>query len=139
MSAPEATGQPPAIDQLPRLLRQISLAQAAQLAREGEHASAEEILSDLIVADPSDVAALDLFARIRAQQGAVGDAEAHWRKVAQLDPQHIGARTGLERLRKMRRAPIWMRPVLAALVVMAVVSCGALVLSWQTGRQLKAN
>ncbi|MDH7502143.1 MAG: hypothetical protein QHJ82_05425 [Verrucomicrobiota bacterium] len=139
MSAPEATGQPPAIDQLPRLLRQISLAQAAQLAREGEHASAEEILSDLIAADPSDVAALDLFARIRAQQGAVGDAEAHWRKVAQLDPQHIGARTGLERLRKMRRAPIWMRPTLAALVVMAVVSCGALVLSWQTGRQLKAN
>lgn len=139
MIAPEVTGQAPATDQLPGLLRQISLAQAAQLAREGEHASAEELLSDLLAADPSDVAALDLFARIRAQQGAVGDAEAHWRRVAQLDPQHIGARTGLERLRKMRRTPVWMQPVLTALVAMAVVSCGVLVVSWQKGRRLKAN
>jgi len=139
MSAPEVTTHAPATDRLPGLIRQISLAQAAQLAREGKHASAEEILSDLIATDQSDVAALDLFARIRVQQGAVGDAEAHWRKVAQLDPQHVGARTGLERLRKMRRAPVWMQPLLTALVAMAVVSFGALVLSRQTGRQLKAN
>lgn len=139
MSAPQVHAEPPADASSAVLLRQVALSQATRLAREGSYAAAEELLSGLLATERPDVSVLDLLARIRVQQGALLDAESLWRKVLQLDPNHLGARAGLERLRGVQRKPVWFQPVLAVLIGLGVIFCGVFVLAWQTRRQAAAN
>lgn len=139
MSAAQFNAEPLPTNQAAALLRQVTLSQAAHLAREGSYSAAEELLSGLLSADAPDAATLDLLARVRAQQGALLDAASLWRKVQQLDPHHLGAATGLERLRAAHRKPLWLQPLWALVVGLAVIFCGALVFNWQTRRQAAAN
>lgn len=131
MSAAPAHAEPLADAQAARLLKQVALSQAAHLAREGNYAAAEELLSGIASTECPDASILDLLARIRAQQGAFFDAEAHWRKVLQIDPAHLGARAGLERLRQWQRAPIRLWPILATTTGLGIVLAGGIFLSWQ--------
>ncbi len=54
----------------------------------------------------STVEALDLQARIFAQQGRYLDSEAAWTRILKLDPGNVAAQQGLHRLRR-ERAPLW--------------------------------
>lgn len=139
MSAVQLNAEPLAANQAAALLRQVTLSQAACLAREGSYAAAEELLSGLLAAEAPDVATLDLFARVRAQQGALLDAASLWRKAQQLDPHHPGATAGLERLRAMHRQPLWFQPLLVLVFGLAVIFSCVLVFNGQTRRQTAAN
>lgn len=82
------------------LLVQLILAQATTLARSGRYADAEQLLTQLL--DEREVpAALDLRARIYAQQGQWHEARECWQKALQLDCTNEAYIAALERLRKM--------------------------------------
>jgi flagellar motor protein MotB len=109
-------------EQAAMLLQQLVLSQASRLARAGNFTSAEQLLQELIGAGSGGVAALDLLARIRAQQGALFDAEAFWREVLQRDANHLGARAGLERIRAMHRGTLRLAPFAVSIVALAALA-----------------
>lgn len=139
MSAAQLNAESLAANQAAALLRQVTLSQAARFAREGSYSAAEELLSGLLAADAPDLASLDLLARVRAQQGAFWDAASLWRKVQQLDPHHLGAVAGLERLRTVHQQPLWYQPLIVPVVGLAVAFSCVLVFNRQTRRQTTAN
>lgn len=139
MNASQIHAEPLADTQAAVLLRQVALSQATRLARDGSYAAAEELLSGVLATERPDASVLDLLARIRVQQGALLDAESLWRKALQLDPNHLGASAGLERLRGEQRTPVWLQPVLVALIGFGAILCGVLALAWQTRHTAAAN
>lgn len=80
------------------LLLQLELAQATELARAGRYAEAETVLTDLLNARELP-AALDLQARIHAQQGRLSKARECWKRALQLDPGNDAYAAGLLRLK----------------------------------------
>lgn len=139
MSAAQLNAEPLAPSQAAALLRQVTLSQAIRLAREGNYSAAEEILSALLGTGEPEAVTLDLLARIRAQQGAHLDAASLWRKVQQLDPRHLGAAAGLERLRAAQRRPVWLQPLSVLGAGLAAIVCIGFVLMWQARRQNASN
>jgi flagellar motor protein MotB len=81
-----------------------ALWRATDLARAGRYGDAERELAAHATGSHR-VAALDLLARIRAQQDRLGDAESLWREAAQIDPQDRRVQKALERVVKARRLP----------------------------------
>ncbi len=86
----------------PALLEQTMLSRATHLARCGHYDSALELITAHLHAFPQSLGALDLRARIFAQTGDWGGAETAWGKILEHQPEHTGARAGLERLRALR-------------------------------------
>src|SRR5437667_4862051 len=80
---------------------ELVLASAAELARQNRHADAERLLVSL-PADAITAPALDLLARIYAQQGRYGDAEAKWMSAIQLDPSNQDYLTSLKAAERFR-------------------------------------
>lgn len=74
-----------------------ALAEATGLARAGRYDDARRALAGL----GEDVAALDLLARIHAQQGDLAAADACWARVQALDGDHAGAREGRRRIHRI--------------------------------------
>jgi type VI secretion system protein ImpK len=106
------------------LLHQVTLARAADLARAGHYSEAEPLLSEAVGEDQAMPAALDLLARIRAQQGRLLEAEALWTRACQLDPTNEAYRAGLHRIANMQRRPVWLAflsPWLVGLVVVGII------------------
>ncbi len=89
------TGSPVA-----NLVGHIVMSRATELARAGRYEDAEVILEAMLPAG-MPVAALDLLARIRAQQGRLAEAKALWLQVSQLNPQDAAARAALARIDKI--------------------------------------
>ena len=90
---------------------QLLLARAAALARGGDFASAEALLCPGGVY-PADPAALDMLARIRAQQADYCRAEQLWRGILKADATNPDAHAGLARiaqLRKQQIVPAWQK------------------------------
>jgi flagellar motor protein MotB len=77
---------------------QTILAEATGLARVGRYDDARRALADL---GEEDVAALDLLARMHAQQGDLAAADDCWARVQALDADHAGAREGRDRIRRI--------------------------------------
>ncbi|GAB2488080.1 hypothetical protein GCM10027063_32000 [Promicromonospora xylanilytica] len=77
-----------------------AVAEAALHARAGRYDAARRVLDDATGPDSDDVEALDLLARVHAQRGDLGQADACWARVEQLDPEHAGAREGRRRIRE---------------------------------------
>lgn len=77
-----------------------TLAQASEHARAGRYDLARTLLEPLTEPASTDVAALDLLARVRAQQGDLVGADATWQRVLDVDPEHQGARVGQGRIRR---------------------------------------
>ncbi|MFC5750689.1 hypothetical protein [Actinomadura rugatobispora] len=93
----------PAPEPEPELaVREVVLAQARELARAGRYAEAEELLDGPWNEGGRDVAALDLKARIHAQQGHLDEADRCWAEVAELAPGHRGAAEGRRRIAAVR-------------------------------------
>jgi type VI secretion system protein ImpK len=117
---------PPLADPMIELfVTQALLARAAELARRGRYAEAEQILRPLAGAERPPAAALDLLARIHAQQGRLAEAEAAWKLVLGADPGNAAARAGLARIERMHQTP-WARVLplralgVAALLLLAI-------------------
>src|SRR5688572_6058823 len=82
-------------------LGQLLQARAVELARAGHYASAEALLADMPDRDAS-ASAVDLLARIRAQQGRLSEADSLWRQALRLDPGNDTFRAGLERVHALQ-------------------------------------
>lgn len=100
--------------------RDFDRAQAADLARAGDHEAARLILEDL-GRDPST---LDLLARVHAQRGDLAAASAAWDEVLAVDPAHASALAGTRLIAaitegKRRARPV---PLAAAGGALAVVT-----------------
>ncbi len=123
-------------EQARTLLDKIRLSEAVELARTGSYSAAERLIADLQVAPDAAVAtqALDLQARICAQQGRAGEAADCWRKALQKEPANLAYQAALARLSKLQRRPLWLGPVSIALVGAGVVAAGTMALSWQAHR-----
>jgi len=65
------------------------LKRAALLARKGEHVEAENLLEPLCNNDNLRIEAIDLLAKVYAQQGKINQAQALWLKALQRDPSNI--------------------------------------------------
>ncbi|HEX8556978.1 MAG TPA: tetratricopeptide repeat protein [Pyrinomonadaceae bacterium] len=116
----EAATSPAAKQTLLSLLDQMTRARAAELARAGRYAEAEEVLSAGGGGAGDGPATLDLLARIRAQQGRLAEAEKLWERAARLDPANPAYARGLRRAASPRRG--WGRP----LTLLPLVACGLL-------------
>ena len=115
------------------LLRQAALARAATLARAGRYADAE-----LALGSTEGEAALDLLARIRAQQGRLAEAQALWLEAARRDPGNAGYRAALGRLAAAGRwSPLrfWLRWLVAVALLLLV---GWVFSTWMNGQFRRA-
>jgi type VI secretion system protein ImpK len=115
---------------LQSLLNQMTLARAAELARAGHYAEAEEVLSAGKDETRFSPMALDLLARVRAQQGRLVEAEELWTRALSLDPANPAYALGLRRAAALRYASgrlIVLLSLAACLIVGALVG----LLRWQ--------
>lgn len=103
------------------LLNRVTLGKASELARTGNYAEAESLLSDLINDGSTNASAFDLLARIKAQQGRLYEAESLWKKAAKINPDNQSYTEGLRRIANMKRYPIWLAVFFHLLVVIVVV------------------
>jgi|SRR5579872_514537 len=116
----------PQLEAMTALLDELAVGEAAEKALSGSHAGAERILADVLKRTPDSLAALDLSARVSAQQGRFEDAAGKWRRVLELAPGNVSAAAGIARIDGLRRYPIWTlwAPALTALLA-GVVLLGA--------------
>jgi len=106
------------------LVAQAMLSKAASLARKGKYAAAESLLKQLIGSKNESPDAMDLLARICAQQGRFSEAEAFWRRALEVEPNNETYLAGLKRIAQLRSRPLWLgilAPIGAALFAILVV------------------
>jgi type VI secretion system protein ImpK len=106
------------------LRQQVAVTRATELARSGDLDSAAALLTDL-----SEPAALDLLARIRAQQKRWAEADALWAQVQKTAPDDAAAAAGrktVAAIRKHRRAARPVLPIVGAVVLVGAVVAGGL-------------
>src|SRR5665213_309961 len=95
-----------------QLLDQFAVSQAAELALSGNYGSAESVLKDLAQRHDAPCEALDLLAKICAQQGRLLEAAGFWRRALDKDPGNAAYQSALARLNKLQSRPIWVQAVL---------------------------
>lgn len=115
-----AVTSPAAQKTLQSLLDQMTRARAAELARAGRYAEAEEVLSAGRDDASDGPETLDLLARIHAQQGRLAEAVKLWERASRLDPANPAYALCLRRASSARRGSG--RP----LIVLSLVACGIL-------------
>jgi len=71
-----------------QLLESVTFALAAFLARKGELRQAEVLLLPLANEPKSQIATLDLLAKVYAQQGKIEEARALWLRALQREPSN---------------------------------------------------
>jgi tetratricopeptide (TPR) repeat protein len=104
-----------------RLLDQFAVSQAADLALSGSYTSAESLLRELIQRSDAPTEALDLLARICAQQGRVVEAAELWRRALDADPANSAYQAAMVRLNRMQQRPVWLTFLWPAVLAVAVV------------------
>ena len=78
------------------LLESVTLALAASLARKRRFKEAEDLLLPLIVESESQDDALDLLAKVYAQQGKIEEAQHLWQQALRNDPGNRHFQEALE-------------------------------------------
>lgn len=110
------------------LSEELTLAEAADLARLGDYAAAAELLQREAT---DDVTRLDLLARVHAQAGDLEQADAAWARVLELAPESASALAGRRLIAKIRSGRLRKRPIgrrLAAAGAAVVVVAGVAVI-----------
>lgn len=79
-----------------KLIEAIAIDQASYIAREGHLETAEELISPFI-SKASDIRAIDLLAKIYAQQGRTEEAKKLWEHAMQIDPTNKDFIKAIER------------------------------------------
>lgn len=113
MSAAAAHREPTAQS----LLNQLTLARARALARAGLYRAAEQLLYAPGKEANSAPEALDLRARILAQQGRFDEAEKLWAQASALEPANAAYVNALRRVNKRQRHPALRRATVLTLVL----------------------
>lgn len=111
--------------QLAAMLRDLLMAEAARLARRGRWAEAEMAVGAVLALEPSGRAeALDLLARMWAQQGRSKDAAAAWTEALALEPGNAAYAGALRQVSRSSalRARAWLVPLLGAAAVGLIVA-----------------
>ncbi len=133
----EQNAQPESVSPaLDTLLTNIALAQATDLARARHYVQAENVLAPWVrTAEPAPTA-LDLLARIRAQQGRLAEAEAFWTRAAQLDPGNADYAAGLRRIARMQQRSLSYFPSSWAvgLLLLALLVAGSWLVAGKLGQ-----
>ncbi len=127
-SPPEAAAPPPgAVPALDALMYRLNMAQAAELARAGKYAEADAIL-DGMGEQKNRGPVCDLRARICAQQGRLGQAEAFWKQALLFEPGNPDYQAGLDYIYKAQRPAnprlllrAWLPRLLGGLLALALV------------------
>jgi type VI secretion system protein ImpK len=123
-------------ESLRSLLDQMTLARAAELARAGHYAEAEEILSAGKDETRYGPVVIDLLARIHAQQGRLEEAEKLWTRAVLLDPANSTYVLALRRAAALRHGS--RRPRIVLSLVAGVILC-ALIGLWRWQYSPKAR
>lgn len=124
-------------DSVQEVLQQLLLARATTLARAGNYQAAEEVLT-AGTSQSDSAAGLDLLARMRAQQGRFGEAEALWQRATQLEPANPACAAGLRLAHRMHGLRPWLYGV-SRILLGAVLLLGAtLILIAVFGKQVPA-
>jgi flagellar motor protein MotB len=105
------------------LLLALILTEAATMARAGHLLEAEALLTRLPTDEQSTPTAVDLLARIRAQQGKLDDAEALWSTLSQADPANKAYTRVLGRIARMRGRPRWLNRPFATGAIGVLLVC----------------
>lgn len=82
--------------------REVAVAQARDLARQGRLAEAEELLRSVLDDAEPGAATLDLLARIHAQQGRLDQADQCWARAESLAPGNKEIVEGRRRIAALR-------------------------------------
>jgi len=114
-----------------------ALALAADLARAGRYDQAEQVLLQARGEPVLRPVALDLQARIYAQQGRYCEAEACWLEAVRLSPGNPRYRQGLDAIANERRASGWDRVFVPAIAAAAttVMLLAAFYFGMEVGRR----
>ena len=135
MNAP-ATAPPRLLDgEASRLLEDFAVSQATDLAREGAYDRAESLLRPTVEHPDAPAIALDLQARICAQQGRLGEAARWWQKILDKEPANAAAQAALARLNKMQRRPVWLQVTWPLFIGISVLVFALFLFVWQAHRQ----
>ncbi|MFB3786190.1 MAG: tetratricopeptide repeat protein [bacterium] len=89
-------------------INSLIIAKAAMLARQGMLSKAEELLTPMVQGEGDSIEAVNLLAKIHAQQGSIPEAKDLWTRILERDPYNTAAAKALERcvrLRERRRRP----------------------------------
>ncbi|GAA4233541.1 hypothetical protein GCM10022254_36210 [Actinomadura meridiana] len=106
-------------------VQEVTIAQARELARAGRYAEAEQLLQE-----EHGPAALDLKARVYAQQGRLNEADRCWAEVAAHSPGHPGATAGRHRIAKILAKAASPRRFLITRTVLRLGIAAAIVLAF---------
>ncbi len=113
------------------LVSDAILCRAASLARKGEYAVAESLLKQLVGSENESSRALDLLARIYAQQGRFSEAETFWKRALELEPNNTLYLAGLNRIAQIQgrplRASVPLSMVVAFIAILLVCIVGFVV------------
>lgn len=125
---------------LEALRSQMALSEAAELARSGDYASAENRLAEWTQGQCPLAPAFDLRARMAAQQGRLAEAQALWLRALQIDPDNAAYAAGLRRAALEQGQRLWRRRLATAAVVTTLALTVVLVvgLAWRGARQAGA-
>ncbi len=113
----------PALGFLPSLSRKMTMMCATDLARDGSYEEAAGILSEFLAAYKNTPEALDLLARIRAQQGNHDEAETLWGKALLLEPGNRSYTDAISRLKLIRKYPLMRFSALFPAVFILLLIC----------------
>ncbi len=78
-------------------LEEDLIAHASDLARLGYLSRAEKLLSPLISCQDTSVKAIDLIAKIYAQQGRILEARNLWERALLIDPSNVDFQRAVKR------------------------------------------
>lgn len=116
------------------LLRRLVLRQAATMARAGQHPEAASLIEQLPPEERARPDALDLLARIQAQQGNLHEAEELWTLALQVAPSDRPSQLGLHRIDELRHRPYLSMPsvrVGIVVVTSALLISGGYLALWR--------
>jgi len=111
-----------------RLVPLLLVSNARALARAGKYSDAESTLSQLGPEDRASSGALDLLARIRAQQGRLREAEDLWTQLSTRDAGNEEYRAALRRIATLQRRPAWLSFAAVVTAGLILIACTALAL-----------
>lgn len=109
-------------------VREVALAGARALARQGHHAEAEELLGDAWRDAEPSAACLDLLARIHAQQGRLESADSYWARAQLLAPGELAYAAGRARIARLRSGSRRPGRVTGVVVCVVVLLAGGVVI-----------
>ena len=101
---------------------QLKLTEASKLAGAGKYEPAAWLLENVFRTEPDSIEALDLLARIRAQQGRLLEAQETWSWAVKIEPSNASALSGLKKIESLQSRPMWLRPLCITLGAAALLT-----------------